>query len=439
MVGGARTPAPPRADLVTTEPAHHPIQARGFLFADLRGYTAFAEARGDAAAAELLRTYRAIVRRVIAQFHGAEIRTEGDSFYVVFPSATDAVRAGLAILEEARAGTEGAPLRIGIGVHAGETTETEEGYVGGAVNIAARVCAIAGAGELFVTDTVRALARGQLTVQFVPRGRRRLKGIAEPIAVYAVVSEAASPVRRWSPAAVRGSVGRRLNRLALPAVLAVGVLVLTASAIALIGRDLGGTAREEPASAPAAATASASPDGTDLSPTPEPDAGAQREAANERLRSRIDPDAARHCAAADPDDAPLAQEVRGILPIPTIAGLRCELGGGSAPDLVEYWQASLETVQGRGGGAQDAFFYLSGLRNIPPGDCSTETRASGAWEFGSTSGNILCSRFGGEALLMWTYEGTAILAQATREDGDNERLYRWWEEHARLLRPEPSS
>lgn len=74
---------------------------KGFLFADLRGYTHFVESRGDAAAADLLGRYRNLVRAVIAQYDGAEIRTEGDSFYVVFRSASQAVRAGLHITADA--------------------------------------------------------------------------------------------------------------------------------------------------------------------------------------------------------------------------------------------------------------------------------------------------------------------------------------------------
>ena len=70
---------------------------RGFLFADLRGYTDFVEQRGAAAAAELLTQYRALAREAIGQFGGAEIKTEGDSFYVVFDSVSSAVRCGLAI------------------------------------------------------------------------------------------------------------------------------------------------------------------------------------------------------------------------------------------------------------------------------------------------------------------------------------------------------
>ncbi len=71
---------------------------KGFLFCDLRGYTAFIEQRGDQAAAELLATYRELVREVIAAKEGAEIRTEGDSVYVVFPAASGAVEAGLGIV-----------------------------------------------------------------------------------------------------------------------------------------------------------------------------------------------------------------------------------------------------------------------------------------------------------------------------------------------------
>jgi class 3 adenylate cyclase len=116
----------------------------GFLFADLRGYTHFVETHGDAAAAALLTRYRALVRDVIGGFGGAEIRTEGDSFYVVFPSASSAVLGGLAILAAAAQAAQGDPAQsfnVGIGVHAGETAEHGEGPIGSAVYIAARVCA----------------------------------------------------------------------------------------------------------------------------------------------------------------------------------------------------------------------------------------------------------------------------------------------------------
>jgi len=167
----------------------NPATTHGFLFADLRGYTHFVETRGDEAAAALLTRYRALVRDVIGGFGGAEIRTEGDSFYVVFPSASSAVLGGLAILAAASAAAGSDPAQsfnVGIGVHAGETAEHGEGPIGSAVNIAARVCAQARPGELLVTDTVRSLTRTRLTVRFTPRGSPRLKGIREPIPLFAV-------------------------------------------------------------------------------------------------------------------------------------------------------------------------------------------------------------------------------------------------------------
>jgi class 3 adenylate cyclase len=177
------TPAP----VVGEELFESTTAYRGFLFSDLRGYTSYLERRGDQAGAELLDRYRGIVRRTIARYEGAEIRTEGDGFYVVFPSASSAVLCGVAITGEALTASRSDPTRpiaVGVGVHAGETVERPDGFVGSAVNLAARVCAVAEPGEVLVTDTVRALTRSNVAVRFVSRGRRHLKGIDEPVALF---------------------------------------------------------------------------------------------------------------------------------------------------------------------------------------------------------------------------------------------------------------
>lgn len=67
---------------------------RTFLFADLRDYTAFVEREGDRAAADLIRDYRALIRSRLAAYDGAELKTEGDSFYIVFPSPSKAIAFG---------------------------------------------------------------------------------------------------------------------------------------------------------------------------------------------------------------------------------------------------------------------------------------------------------------------------------------------------------
>src|SRR5512135_1022486 len=101
---------------------------RAFLFSDLRDYTSFVEAKGDAAAARLLREYRTVVRREVGRHEGAEVKTEGDSFYVVFDSPSAALECAVDILRAANASATDptAPLRIGVGLHAGETVEYDD-------------------------------------------------------------------------------------------------------------------------------------------------------------------------------------------------------------------------------------------------------------------------------------------------------------------------
>lgn len=196
---------------------------RGFLFADLRGYTSFVESRGAVAGAELLYRYRALVRDAVGRHQGAEIKTEGDSFYVVFSSVSQAVACGLAIVDGAAAASDEHPedpIRVGVGVHAGETVETPEGYVGTAVNMAARLCSAAGEGEVLVSDTVRMLTANTSDVRYEAVGRRRLKGIAEAVAVHRALPAGANPSpRRRARPTVRPMV-------AVAGIAAVGVVVL---------------------------------------------------------------------------------------------------------------------------------------------------------------------------------------------------------------------
>jgi class 3 adenylate cyclase/ABC-type branched-subunit amino acid transport system substrate-binding protein len=204
---------------------HERTITRGFLFADLRGYTEFVEQRGAAAAADLLTRYRALARDAIGRFGGAEIKTEGDSFYVVFDSVSSAVRCGLAIVADAQGADEA--IRVGVGVHAGETIEADGGYVGSPVNIAARICAQAGPGEVLVSGTVRALTMTLLPVTFKSRGRRELKGIADPIELFAV-EEAADAATAWPSSSRRKRLSRR-TRFAL----AGGVVIVLVAAAGL--------------------------------------------------------------------------------------------------------------------------------------------------------------------------------------------------------------
>ena len=196
---------------------------RGFLFSDVRGFTAFAERHGNVAAADMVGRFLAIARQAIARHDGAEVKTEGDAIHAVFPSASGAVLCGLEIVEAATESNDrepGRPLRIGVGVHAGEAVETAEGYIGRAVNIAARLCAAAQSGEVLVSSTVKGITQASITVGFIPRGRRRLKGIADPIIVYAVTRDVHAKAPRTVPRSAVIVGGVAMAAVALSIVLA---------------------------------------------------------------------------------------------------------------------------------------------------------------------------------------------------------------------------
>lgn len=121
---------------------------------------------------------------------GAEVKTEGDSFYVVFDGASAALECAIAILRAAdahNASDAEHPLRVGVGLHAGEVVPHDRQYVGSAVNIGARLAAKAEAGELLVSDTMRGLVRTSSSYEMQDRGPMRLKGVAERVRAWSVV------------------------------------------------------------------------------------------------------------------------------------------------------------------------------------------------------------------------------------------------------------
>lgn len=386
-------------------------RTNGFLFADLRDYTRYVESRGDRAAVVLLEHYRALVRAAVAQCGGAEIKTEGDSFYVVFPSASTAVQCGLAILAAvAEQSTEGVPIRVGIGVHAGETVETSEGYVGSAVNMAARVCSQARAGELLVTDTVRALVRTMLPVRFTDRRVRRLKGIAEPVVLYRAealpegVESAGNPPRR-----------RIIGRLATPS----GIPRTTRVLVLLVGLLIGGAA-----SGYLLIAAQRPPGGT--GPTPAgsgPVSGTFPNAEEADLLDQVPAELRDDCGRASDDDALLG----------AISSLRCDLGLAADADTV--WYHRFETAQG----LSNALSLVMQRENLQRGDCGPQVpRAQGNWQVGSThSGRLLCYAADGRTWITWSYDAERIVARAVRSGvapDDWLGLYEWWSQIRLFLR-----
>ena len=125
-----------------------------FLIADVRGYTSFTQAHGDEAAARLAATFAEIAREGVEAHGGKVIELRGDEALAVFGSARGALRAAaerqLAFVDETER-RPAIPLRVGIGLDAGEAVPVEGGYRGGALNLAARLCSSAGPGEVIAS------------------------------------------------------------------------------------------------------------------------------------------------------------------------------------------------------------------------------------------------------------------------------------------------
>jgi class 3 adenylate cyclase len=121
-----------------------------------------------------------VLRRELKRFRGVEIKTLGDGFLATFDGPGRAISCALALVEAVR------PLGIEIraGLHTGEVEINENDVRGIAVHIAARVAALAGPGECLVTRTVRDLVAGA-DIQFAGRGTPDLKGLSEPIDLFA--------------------------------------------------------------------------------------------------------------------------------------------------------------------------------------------------------------------------------------------------------------
>jgi predicted ATPase/class 3 adenylate cyclase len=155
-----------------------------FLFSDIEGSTRLVGALGGGFTAVLER-HQAILRETFEANGGVEVATEGDSFFVVFPSAADAI-AGAVAAQRALAAepwvAEVGDLRVRMGLHTGEGTLGGDNYAGMDVHRAARIAAAAHGGQVLVSAPTRSLTEASLPlgVQLRDLGAFRLKDLAQP-------------------------------------------------------------------------------------------------------------------------------------------------------------------------------------------------------------------------------------------------------------------
>jgi class 3 adenylate cyclase len=158
------------------------------LFTDMEGSTALTQRYGDARAQDVLRAHNEIAREALRAHGGSEIKHTGDGIMASFASGSRAISAALAMQRGFAAHDEShpeAPIRVRIGLNAGEPVAEDDDLFGTAVQLAARIAAHADPGRVLVSNVVRELAAGKGFL-FSDRGDVVLRGFEDPIRLYEV-------------------------------------------------------------------------------------------------------------------------------------------------------------------------------------------------------------------------------------------------------------
>jgi class 3 adenylate cyclase len=134
-----------------------------FVFTDVEGSTKLLQEMGDEYAI-VQADQRRLIRHAFGSRGGTEIDTQGDAFFFSFPRARDAVAAAVEAQRALRAHTwpQAKHVRVRMGLHTGEPSVGDEGYVGIDVVRAARISAAGHGGQILISETTRALLGNQL-------------------------------------------------------------------------------------------------------------------------------------------------------------------------------------------------------------------------------------------------------------------------------------
>ncbi len=156
------------------------------LFTDMASSTTLADQHGDAAAQEVRRAHNEIVRSAVGANGGTEIKHTGDGIMASFATASAALDAAIAIQRGVAAHKEEqpkSPLGVYVGLNAGEPIVEDDDLFGTSINLAARICDRAEAGQILAADVVRQLAAGKQFL-FADLGETELRGFEDPVKLW---------------------------------------------------------------------------------------------------------------------------------------------------------------------------------------------------------------------------------------------------------------
>lgn len=160
------------------------------LFTDIEGSTQLLKRLGDGYA-QLLTECRSLLRTAFDMYHGYEVDTQGDAIFTVFARSNDALLAAVAAQRELALHTwpDGVAVRVRMGLHTGEPSREDEGYVGLDVHYAARIMSAAHGGQVLLSQTTRDLVERDLPegVSLRDLGQHHLKDLEQPLPLYQLV------------------------------------------------------------------------------------------------------------------------------------------------------------------------------------------------------------------------------------------------------------
>src|SRR5438874_12027514 len=160
------------------------------LFTDIEGSTLLLQQLGEQYSS-VLAECRQLLRTAFQQYHGHEVDTQGDAFFIAFARATDAVSAAVAAqrMLASHAWPEGAAVRVRLGLHTGEPQRTADGYVGLDVHLAARLMSTGHGGQVLLSQTTRHLVEHHLPagVSLRDLGEHHLKDLPQKSHLFQLV------------------------------------------------------------------------------------------------------------------------------------------------------------------------------------------------------------------------------------------------------------
>src|SRR5712692_8093029 len=190
-----------------------------FLFTDVEGSTKLLHELGAEGYAEALAEHRGVIRESCARHGGVEVDTQGDAFFIAFPTAAGALGAAT----EALQGLDPGPIRVRVGIHTGTPYLGEEGYVGVDVHRAARIAASGHGGQVLVSASTAALSGNEGLRDL---GEHRLKDLSAPERIYQLGDGEFPPLKSLHQ-----------TNLPVPATPFLGREQEVAEVVALLGRE----------------------------------------------------------------------------------------------------------------------------------------------------------------------------------------------------------